>query len=64
MNFLRKVFILLLACFLFHFKGHSQDSIRKGNWLTLEEHYGFIMPLYNSSMNILVQGHGPAMELD
>jgi hypothetical protein len=64
MNFFGKATILLLASSLFYFKGHSQDSIRKGNWLTVEGHYGFIMPLYNSSMNILVQGHVPGMELD
>lgn len=42
----------------------AQDSIRKGSWLTLDVHYGFILPLYNSSMNILIQGHVPGFELD
>jgi hypothetical protein len=42
----------------------AQDSIRKGSWISGDIHYGFIMPLYTSSMNILVKGHVPAFELD
>jgi len=48
---------------LSHFS-KGQDSTRTGNWLSLNLHYGFILPLYTSSMNILIQGHVPAFELD
>lgn len=42
----------------------GQDSIRAGLWLTLDLHYGFILPLYTSSMDILIKGHVPAFEVD
>jgi hypothetical protein len=59
-----RVFILVFASVLFMGKLRGQDSIRKGTWITVEGHYGFILPLYTSSMNILIQGHVPAFEVD
>jgi hypothetical protein len=59
-----KVLFLFCTLTLFQFSLKGQDSTRKGSWLTLDLHYGFIMPLYTSSMNILIQGHVPAFELD
>jgi hypothetical protein len=58
-------FLALSASFLaLSFASKAQDSISKGTWLTVDIHYGFILPLYNSSMNILIQGHVPAFEVD
>lgn len=56
--------ILLLSFFFYSGATKAQDSTRTGSWLTLDLHYGFILPLYTSSMNILIQGHVPAFELD
>ncbi len=62
-----RVFRLLALTFsilALSFVSKGQDSIRKGNWLSIDIHYGYIMPLYTSSMNILIQGHVPGFELD
>jgi len=56
--------LLIGVILLFQFNLKGQDSIRKGSWLTLNLHYGFILPVYTSSMNILIQGHVPGFELD
>ena len=58
--------VLLLFCVIGLFRGNlkGQDSIRSGSWFTLDLHYGFILPLYTSSMNILIKGHVPAFEVD
>jgi hypothetical protein len=64
MKHVRKCALLIGTFILLHSTIQAQDSIRTGKWITLDLHYGFIMPLYNSSMNILVQGHVPAMEAD
>ncbi len=64
MRYIHKISSILIVLVLLQVNVRSQDSIRKGNWLTLDAHYGFIMPLYTSSMNILIQGHVPSIELD
>jgi len=64
MKYTRSILLLFCAIVLFRTDGKSQDSIRTGSWVTLDFHYGFVMPLYTSSMNILIQGHVPAFELD
>jgi len=60
----RIVFLFCFASLLFAPKLRAQDSIRSGSWLSADIHYGFILPLYTSSMNILIQGHIGAAELD
>jgi len=64
MKHLKRIWLLVCAVFLFQFNLKGQDSTRTGSWLTLDLHYGFILPLYTSSMNILIQGHVPAFEFD
>ncbi len=59
-----KLLILFFSFITFSFYSKGQDSIRKGSWLSVDLHYGFILPLYTSSMNILIQGHVPAFEVD
>ncbi len=61
---IRISFITASILFLLQVNLKGQDSARTGSWLSLNVHYGFILPLYNSSMNILIQGHVPALELD
>jgi len=56
--------ILSFSLLVLSFFTKGQDSTRIGSWLTLDLHYGFILPLYTSSMDILVKGHVPAFELD
>jgi hypothetical protein len=41
-----------------------QDSIRAGNWVTADFHYGIIPPIYSEAMNYLIKAHIPALELD
>lgn len=64
MKYIRNATVLFCALILFRVDSKGQDSIRTGSWLTLDLHYGFIVPLYTSSMNILIDGHVPAFELD
>jgi hypothetical protein len=60
-----RIFLFVLCALIFCRSNlKAQDSIRAGSWLTLDLHYGFILPLYTSSMNILIEGHVPAFELD
>lgn len=59
-----KLLLLFFMFSLFQFNLQGQDSTRTGSWLTLDLHYGFILPLYSSSMDILLKGHVPAFELD
>jgi len=60
-----RAFLLWVCVFvMFQTNLKGQDSTRTGSWLSMDIHYGFIMPLYTSSMNILIQGHVPAVELD
>ena len=59
-----KLILLVFLLLAINFFANGQDSIRKGSWLSVDLHYGFILPLYTSSMNILVQGHVPAFEVD
>ncbi len=63
---MKKLKLLLLSSLLllFSFTSKGQDSIRKGSWFSVDLHYGFILPIYTSSMNILIQGHVPAFEID
>lgn len=42
----------------------AQDSIRAGNWLSVNVHYGIILPVYTEGMNILIKSHIPAVEAD
>lgn len=42
----------------------GQDSVRCGQWLSVNLHYGFIMPAYNSSMTYLIKAHVPGIEAD
>ena len=64
MKHLKKILLLCSVFLLFKASVKGQDSVRTGSWLTLDLHYGFILPLYTSSMNILIKGHVPAFELD
>ncbi len=42
----------------------GQDSIRTGSWVSINVHYGFILPVYTSGMDILIKAHVPAIEGD
>jgi len=59
-----RAIVIFCALALCQSNAKGQDSTRTGSWLTLNLHYGFILPLYTSSMNILIEGHVPAFELD
>jgi len=42
----------------------AQDSIRSGQWVSINAHYGIILPVYTEGMNVLIQGHVPGIEVD
>jgi len=52
------IFMLLLKP-----QAKAQDSVRCGQWLTANMHYGFIIPIAGS-MDILLKAHVPAIELN
>jgi hypothetical protein len=58
-----RLIVFISGCLLFH-SARSQDSIRCGSWVSANIHYGFIIPVYSSSMDILIKAHVPAMEFD
>jgi hypothetical protein len=49
--------------FLCH-SGNGQDSIRTGSWLSVNVHYGIILPVYTQGMDVLIKAHVPALEGD
>lgn len=51
--------LLLLKCPV-----QAQDSVRCGRWISINLHYGFIPPAYNSSMAYLIKAHVPGIEAD
>ncbi len=59
-----KFLIPLIAFLIFSRQSISQDSIRTGSWITLNVHYGIILPVYTEGMNVLIKAHVPAIEGD
>ena len=60
-----KLYIVFFTAGLLHtLPVHGQDSVRCGSWLSVNAHYGFVVPLYSNSMDYLIQGHVPAIEID
>lgn len=60
-----KILIVLISIYcLISYKGKAQDSIRVGNWISLNAHYGFILPVYTEGMNVLIKAHVPGIEGD
>jgi hypothetical protein len=60
-----KFIIPLLVSILFSgYKCIGQDSLRTGTWLSINAHYGFILPIYTQDMVVLLKGHCPAIEAD
>lgn len=58
-----RLFVLSFTLLCFD-KIKAQDSIRTGQWISADFHYGMILPVYTEGMNVLIQGHVPAIEVD
>jgi|SRR6185312_14623304 len=58
-----KLPLLILLVLLLKPNAKGQDSIRCGQWITANMHYGFIIPIYGP-MDVLLKAHVPAIELN
>jgi len=56
--------LLLFFSLLLQIPAYGQDSVRCGRWITVNAHYGYIVPLYSNAMDILIKAHVPAVEID
>ena len=61
---LKPILAAIVFFTLFIGKSKGQDSIRTGSWLSVNVHYGFILPVYTQDMAILLTGHCPGFEAD
>ncbi|HWY98380.1 MAG TPA: acyloxyacyl hydrolase [Bacteroidia bacterium] len=59
-----KLLIPLIAFSIFGRQSIGQDSIHTGSWLSVNLHYGIILPVYTEGMNVLIKAHVPAIEGD
>ncbi len=59
-----KALIPLLAILIFSRQSIGQDSIRSRSWISVNVHYGIILPVYTEGMNVLIKAHVPALEGD
>jgi len=53
-----------ILCFFITHQSSGQDSIRTGSWLSVNLHYGIILPVYTEGMNVLIKAHVPGVEGD
>jgi len=61
---LRFTLVILVGLLVPGTRGKAQDSVRCGSWVSVNAHYGFIMPAYKSSTYYLLKGHCPGFEID